>query len=346
MTELMDPIGDPRWREFVLRHPRSSVFHTPEWLEALRRTYGFAPVAYTTSRVASVSCGIPFCAVDSWLTGRRLVSLPFSDHCQPLVETGVECDELLEALRDDSHQRGWRYVQLRPLSLEPLGPLERSGFAQEEAQYHYRLDIGPHLDEIFRGVKYDIRKDIRRAERSALRSVVGRDPRMVDAYFGLHVMTRSTQGVPPQPRSWFRNLAACLGEMLDVHLLLQDDTPIAGLITILFRDQLTWKYSASHPVKDRAGMGKSLMWTSIRRAKDRGAVTLDMGRCDPDNGGLARFKERWGGTQAPLRYLRFPPIARGPAGAPWPSRAARSLVPRLPLPVLAAAGRLAYRHFG
>src|SRR2546430_11331216 len=34
----LDPLEDPRWAEFVQRHPRASVFHTPGWLEALRRT--------------------------------------------------------------------------------------------------------------------------------------------------------------------------------------------------------------------------------------------------------------------------------------------------------------------
>ena len=31
--------------------------------------------------------GIVFCRVESRLTGRRLVSLPFSDHCDPLVDS-------------------------------------------------------------------------------------------------------------------------------------------------------------------------------------------------------------------------------------------------------------------
>jgi hypothetical protein len=45
----LDPTNDSRWAEFVERHPRASVFHTVGWLEALRRTYGYEPVAYTTS---------------------------------------------------------------------------------------------------------------------------------------------------------------------------------------------------------------------------------------------------------------------------------------------------------
>ncbi len=45
----LDPRTDPDWAAFVARHPRASVFHSPRWVEALSRTYGYKPVAWTTS---------------------------------------------------------------------------------------------------------------------------------------------------------------------------------------------------------------------------------------------------------------------------------------------------------
>jgi hypothetical protein len=140
-----------------------------------------------------------------------------------------------------------------------------------------------------------------------------------------------------------------MGDRLDIHLLLQDDTPIAGLVTILFRDQLMWKYSASDRVRDPTGLGKSLMWQSIRRAKEQGAATVDWGRCDAANLGLAEFKERWGARRSELSYLRYPEVTadRLPADRPRShllAGAAKSIIPRLPPSVLAMAGRFAYRH--
>src|ERR1700737_2885876 len=96
----IDPLNDPRWGEFLDRHPRSSVFHTPSWLDALRRTYGFQPVVYTTSPESSdLRNGVVFCEISSWLTGRRFVSLPFSDHCEPLVDEPGGLRELFADLR-------------------------------------------------------------------------------------------------------------------------------------------------------------------------------------------------------------------------------------------------------
>src|SRR5262245_3997897 len=82
----LDPLADPRWCAFAQRHERSSVFHSPAWLNALRKTYRYRPVAFTTEPPGcDLRSAIVFCHVRSWLTGRRLVSLPFSDHCEPLV---------------------------------------------------------------------------------------------------------------------------------------------------------------------------------------------------------------------------------------------------------------------
>ena len=77
---VLDPLCDPRWSEFIERHPDASIFHSAGWLEALRRTYGYEPLVVTTSgRNEPLLNGIVLCRVRSWATGDRLVSLPFSD---------------------------------------------------------------------------------------------------------------------------------------------------------------------------------------------------------------------------------------------------------------------------
>ena len=87
----INPLVDPRWPHLLERHPCASVFHTAEWLGALRATYGYLPMAYTTSPPdAPLTNGWVFCEIDSWLTGRRLVSLPFSDHCEPLADNPAD----------------------------------------------------------------------------------------------------------------------------------------------------------------------------------------------------------------------------------------------------------------
>ena len=114
----IDPLTDPRWPDFLERQPRASAFHSPEWLGALHASYGYLPLAYTTSAPQmSLENGWVFCEVRSWLTGRRLVSLPFSDHCDPLTDNPDDFDDIAHTLQEECEQQNWDYVEFRPETL-------------------------------------------------------------------------------------------------------------------------------------------------------------------------------------------------------------------------------------
>ena len=100
-TALIDPLQDSRWQEFIARHPRASAFHTRNWLLALRNTYGHKPLAIVErSSTGNLQSAIVLCTVDSWITGRRLVSVPFADHCDPLIQNSADLESLLAALEE------------------------------------------------------------------------------------------------------------------------------------------------------------------------------------------------------------------------------------------------------
>src|SRR5260370_34146547 len=97
---MLNPLLDSRWRDFAERHPRASIFHTPGWLEALRRTCGYEPLVYTTSAPGTpLENGIVFCRVSSWLSGDRMVSLHFTDHCEARVERPGEGEGIRGSLQ-------------------------------------------------------------------------------------------------------------------------------------------------------------------------------------------------------------------------------------------------------
>src|ERR1700688_473740 len=104
----IEPLRDPRWVHFVATHLRASVFHSAAWLEALSRTYGYKSFALTTSRDhQDLENALVFCRIESWLTGRRLVSLPFSDHCEPLLRNEEDRWVFATALREEARRERW-----------------------------------------------------------------------------------------------------------------------------------------------------------------------------------------------------------------------------------------------
>lgn len=68
------PLLDERLSEFVERHTNTSVFNTIGWPTALQTTYGYEPVAITTSSPSEKLTNVLlFCVVRSWVTGDRVV---------------------------------------------------------------------------------------------------------------------------------------------------------------------------------------------------------------------------------------------------------------------------------
>lgn len=162
-----DPLKDLRWPEFVYRHPNASVFHSRGWLSALQRTYRYEPIAFTTSTpTEELRSVVVFCAVRSWLAGNRLVSLPFSDHCEPLVQSPEEFNELLLFVQHIREQQRWKYVEMRPAnSVLPL----KGAFQKGETYYLHRLDLRPSLEVLLHSFHKDsVQRKIRKAEREGV----------------------------------------------------------------------------------------------------------------------------------------------------------------------------------
>jgi CelD/BcsL family acetyltransferase involved in cellulose biosynthesis len=340
-----DPLADRRWPDFVRTHPGSSVFHTSGWLDALRRTYGYTPVAYTTSAHGSgLENAIVFCEIRSWVTGRRLVSLPFADHCEPLVEQPDAREAIGEALEREVAARRWRSIELRPLMprfAESVRASRGDGFC------FHGLDLRPAPEDLFaRFHRSSIQQMIRRAEREGLVFDEGRSEAHVRTFYGLMLLTRRRHQLPPQPVEWFRNLAACLGDRLRICLASKDGRAIAGLVLLRHEDTLVYKYGASDASTHNLGGMPFLLWNIIRGARDEGACRMDLGRSDPDNAGLITFKDRLGAQRTELRYLRYARSAAAKTDAGWGGRMTKRVIANFPDRLFASTGRLLYRHFG
>src|ERR1041384_5197632 len=144
---VFEPLRDPRWAPFVARHPKASVFHSTAWLLSLQRTYSYIPLAFTTSGPGvALANAVVVADVRSWLTGRRLVSLPFSDHCEPLVDSADDLATLCAEIRRHRAEGRWKYVEIRPASPLTLG----EGFGPTQTFYLHRVDLQPDLDTLLR----------------------------------------------------------------------------------------------------------------------------------------------------------------------------------------------------
>ena len=350
VAHRIEPLKDSRWDQLIQRHPESSLFHSSAWLTALYRTYGYKPIAFTTADAGErLENGVVFCQVESCLTGRRLVSLPFSDHCDPLLDGPEDVKAMGIALDREFRLRNWRYIELRPLQPRDL-PID---LPQTTIPYTlHRLDHSPSLEKLFRNCHKDsTQRKIRRAEREGLTYREGNSEELLNHFYGLHTVTRKRHHRPPQPRKWFRDLREAIGDNFQVRVAFHQNRAIAAIVTIRHKNTMVYKYGGSDRQYNHLGGMHILLWNAIQDAKAKGIRIFDFGRTEADQSGLITFKKRWGTVESELAYTRYgladsvTPLFEASAEN-WKSRTAKSLLAHMQPGLLSLAGRILYKHVG
>ena len=343
MTEtvvVIDPLQGDRWQRFVEASSNGSIFHHREWLRLLSTQYGYPMRAHCVlGRDGEITAALPFAHVKSRLTGNRLVALPFSDLCPPVVR---ESDagairQLLGSVRG-LHEREGLDIEIRA-SVDGLDPTGA-------AFYQHDLALGPDVDAVRRGFSSSTRRAIAKADREGVAIVRGADRDALDAFYALHLLTRRRQGVPTQPKRFIRRFTELFDRDLGFVVMARaQDTTIAAAVFLNFKGVLTYKYGASHPDYLNKRPNNAIFMEAIRWGCEHGYVSLDLGRTDLDNEGLRGFKRGWGAAESTLAYTtlthRQADIAR--AGVPG---LVRWLITRTPPITGRLVGEALYGHFG
>ena len=102
--------------------------------------------------------------VNSGLTGKRGVSLPFTDECEPIGFNEEAFQSLLKQVGEYGRERRWKYWEIRG------GASLLSNSGPGLSFYTHSLDLTPGAARVFDGFESSVRRAIRRAERSTLSS--------------------------------------------------------------------------------------------------------------------------------------------------------------------------------
>ena len=342
---LINPLSDTRWDDLVARHPKSSAFHERGWLQALARTYGYEPLVVTTAPPGvRLENGVVLCRISSWLTGSRLVSLPFADHCEPLLNDPGDLEKFTEWMQEERCRRSQDYLEIRPESELHEVPY---GLRFFRSYCFHQLSLGPSLSLIFQQMhKNSFQRKIQRAERERLSYETGTSDRIVDEFYRLLLMTRRRHRLIPQPRRWFRNLVGSMGSKLQIRLARKNGTGIAATLTLQHGTSVVYKYGCSDGEFHSLGGMPFLFWRMIEESKTAGIEKIDLGRSELDNAGLITFKNRIGASQSLLTYYRCTNPNETEAKLSLESLRARRILSILPDTVLSTAGSLLYKHLG
>jgi CelD/BcsL family acetyltransferase involved in cellulose biosynthesis len=339
---IVDPLKGHEWDDLLDGFPDATGFHTSSWAKVLCRTYNHVPFYFKFARAGDVVGLVPLLEVRSPLTGRRGVSLPFTDFCGPLIANPMVAGTVSRKLAQLAADRQWKHVELRgaELALFP-STMPASAF------YAHELLLDRSADRLWNGLASSVRRAIRKAGRSRMSVNMLTTRNAVDEFYRLHERTRRRHGLPPQPFGFFVNIyeeVIKAGRGFLIFAVAQSKA-IAAAMFFEFNGTAIYKFGASDNATQELRPNNLLIWEAICFLARRGCRLLHFGRTELDNEGLRHFKQGWGATERLVPYSRLPGAGRAMAErAQSRLRLYRAAFRRLPLSINRFAGRLIYPH--
>jgi hypothetical protein len=281
--------------------------------------------------------------IDSWLTGRRGIALPFTDECGPLSCDAEQGRSLLRKTLELGRARRWRWFEARGgravLGVEPTAI----------TFYGHLLNLRAGETALLAGVRSSVRQAIRKAEAAGLTLEVGTSLASVAEFYRLYCLTRRRHGLPPQPLRFFKAIHKHILEpgMGSVILARLRGACVAAAVFFHTDQQAMYKYAASDERFQHTRASNLVMWTGIKWYARRGLGSLHLGRTSSTNHGLRRFKLGWGCDEYAIEYIRYDFsnerfVTRKDESSGWHN----SLFRTAPVWVSRLAGQMLYRHWG
>lgn len=322
------------WGRYAAQSPGATVFHHPDWCAAVAAAFGHRPhhrVALRGDRIVGV---LPLMEVNSLLAGRLLVSVPYGNYGGMLCDDAQVAAALGEHAARLAEAQGARVLELRSVTAGV------PGFENVDGYLGFTRDLPLHPNEMETFLPRKARAAARHArEREGL--VIQHDTNLARTVWRLYCRSMRRLGSINYPYRLFVELFARLGERAWATVAWQGQRPLAGTISLVFRDTVMPYIVGTDDRARCEGATNLLYWAVAERAVRSGLRRFDFGRSRQDNHGAVSFKKNQGFEPRPLGYQRYvPPGQAAPDLKPSNPRfaLARRVWPRLPLALTRVLG--------
>ena len=340
---FIDPTKSNKWDEFIRNFPSYSFFHTSVWAKVLMRTYKYVPHYLVAEEGGNPKAALPLMEVNSWLTGSRFVSLPFSDDCEPLVSNDVIFKEIFNEVIDLCKKKKLKYLEIRG------GDKFFGNVLESTLSYNHILDLTYGEEQIFKKLSSNTQRNIKKAINNKVYVDLSNSYSALEEFYFLNCITRKRHGLPPQPKEFFKILYdLVLNKNKGIVIISRyNGKSIAGAIYLLVGEKALYKYGASLFEYQNLRANNLVMWEAIKYFTGRGFNEFNFGRTEYENEGLRRFKKGWGVKEQIIKYYHYDLRKNSFIKASTETSGfINQIFKRTPLPALKIIGSVAYKHFG
>ncbi|HLL30153.1 MAG TPA: GNAT family N-acetyltransferase, partial [Allosphingosinicella sp.] len=223
-----DPGECARIDAYVAEHPRSELFHRPQWSLAVEQGCGQRSHYLVAERPGGGLAGcLPLTDVRSILFGRALVSAGFGTGGGVLADGKAAADALLSAAARLADGLGCATLELRG------GPFAKDFEVRDDVYAGFAMPLPEGEEAIFRSIKRRHR-GVRRARERGLETRIGSGPSDRSDFFRVYGESMRNLGSPVFPPRLFEAMLDRFGGDSDIVTIFDGASPVASVLNLYF----------------------------------------------------------------------------------------------------------------
>ena len=299
--EIINPLDYDQWDKLITESNQYSFFHSCSWIKVLRESYGYKPYFLILKNKEEFSAVLPFMEVNSRYNGRRGVSLPFSDYCNPMIRDETSAQRLLKRAIDFGKTSNWKFLDMHG------GEIFFQGKNSSSEYYGHSLKLKAEPNKILKHFRDSNRRNIKKAVTSGVEIHQSNSLHSMREFYRLHCLTRKRHQLPVQPFLFFRKIHEHIISKKSGFIIkaLYDDKIVGGAIFFHFGNKAMFKFGASDLRYQHLRMNNLIMWEAIKWYAVNGYESFCFGRTDMGNVGLRQFKQGWGTEEYRIKYFKY-----------------------------------------
>jgi len=340
--QIINPLEYPNWDELLLTNNQSTFFHTSAWARVLHESYKYKPLYFTSIDNGKISALIPIMEVKSFITGKRGVSLPFTDYCQPIVSDNNHSLSIMDDISKYGKKAGWRYIEIRGDSHLFKGKTPSVSY------FGHTVDLTSDENKMLGKFRSSTKRNIKKAIKEGVKVEICDSLESMSEFYRLNCITRKCHGLPPQPYKFFKKVHEHIITKKKGVVVMASHLKktIAGAVYFHFGRKVFFKYGASASNYLHLRPNNLVMWEALKWYAQNGFKVFDFGRTESENEGLLQFKQGWGVKEEPINYYKYDSVNDAFLKDNTDLWVGAKLFGKMPIPILKFTGYLLYRHMG
>ncbi len=295
-------IDHQEYRDFLKGSEKAHYGHSLEVMNLIETHFKFKPIYLIkkdkeTQKIQGI---LPLFECNSFVEGKRLVSIPFLPLAGPVADSEETKKLLLQAASDTCDNKEAKFLEIRQRENITENPKWQSQSQIIDFMLTLQKDETKMMDSLHKSVRYDIRK----ALKNNLTVNLGNDTKLLNDFYNVYLNTRKRRGVPSWPKGFFSDaLKTCNTK---VAVCYKNKKPIAGCF--LFYEEkhklIDYGFAGTNYKYNHLCPYYALLWEIITKGIQKGYEVLDFGGStkEMNDGGMFSFKKRWCDIQKPIHY--------------------------------------------